>query len=214
MPTRHGRVGSNGGVVGGYLDVVFIPCVLAVPARHVWVMEYDVDYSGSWHDFFSQFARVNADVLTTTLAHESDYPDWNWWAEASAPDWVDRADFVRGFHPLMRLSRRFAHRYAVMMADSSWRGHYEFTIPTAAVASGSSIEDLGGLGRFTPEGRAINYVNEPSNLKLSPGTYVWRPARGKYFHEAPASFAEANQLYHPIKPDIAAWDTKPSVCSS
>jgi hypothetical protein len=153
MPTRFEWLRTNGDVGGGHLDVAFIPCVLALRARHVWVMEYDVDYSGSWRDFFSRSAGVNADVLTPTLGHQSDCPNWNWWSEASAPEWVDRADFLRGFHPLMRLSRRFAHRYAVMMADSTWRGHYEFTIPTAAIASGSSIKDLGGPGRFNLEGR-------------------------------------------------------------
>lgn len=108
---------------------------------------------------------------------------------------------------MMRLSRSFALTYAVMMADTRWQGHYEFTIPTAAATSNATLEDLGGDGAFTPRSRRRrNYVNNPSDGRLLPGTFTWRPARSHYFSEQPEAFPQPNKLYHPIKPDVERWE--------
>jgi hypothetical protein len=120
---------------------------------------------------------------------------------------VQERHFHRAFNPLMRLSRSFALTYAVMMADTRWQGHYEFTIPTAAATSNATLEDLGGDGAFTPRSRRRrNYVNNPSDGRLLPGTFTWRPARSHYFSEQPEAFPQPNKLYHPIKPDVERWE--------
>lgn len=208
MPARHRAQVANGGVLGGYQDVAFIPCILALRAEHVWVMEYDVDYSGRWHDLFVQFRDVTADVLTSALRSPDEYPTWAKWSTSSAPAWVDPALFLRSLNPILRLSRRFAHQYALMMSDPAWGHHLEFTIPTAAAACGARIEDLGDEsgGRYTPAGRALNYRWSPKN---GGGTLVFRPARQQYFHEAPETFAEADRIHHPVKPDVPLWNARP-----
>lgn len=198
---RSRQMERHGGHLQGFLDVAWIPRVLAMEARRVWVMEYDVDYAGCWADFFAQFADNDCDVLTSSLAHQTETPDWVHWNTASAPPWVQERHFHRCFHPLMRLSRRFALTYGLMVADASWEGHSEFTLATAAAVSNATVEDFGGDGPFTPQGRrGRNYVNDPSDRDLTPGTFIWRPARSHYFHELPEAFPQPNKLYHPIKP--------------
>jgi hypothetical protein len=199
---RHQQMQQHGGVIGGYLDVMIIPCVLGLRARHTWVMEYDVDYAGSWDNLFEQFVDSDADLITSSLMTRAQSPQWWHWRNATAPAWVDEGKYLRGFHPLMRLSRRFAQRYAVMTADLDWRGHCEFTIPTAARASGSRIEDLGDFGQFARPHRARNYQINPSDGPHTSATYVWRPARRRYFHEAPEAYPHPNLLYHPVKPGV------------
>jgi hypothetical protein len=205
MPARYrAMAASQRRLHEGYLDVLMVPLIVALDTPFVWVMEYDVDYSGSWGEFFGQFANATTDVLATMLTHRVDFAHWSWWPSFAAPEWVDPADHIRGFFPLFRISRDFAHRYAVMMSDPSWTGHYEITIPTAALTAGASLEDLGRpTGLLTPEGRAMNYSGDGYD---GDGTFVFRPVRQQYFHEAPATFEETNRLYHPVKPGVPLWE--------
>jgi hypothetical protein len=206
MAGRYGAMLRNGGVIGGYLDTLFVPLLRALPGEHLWVMEYDVDYSGSWADFFGQFTDNDADLLTTSLAHRSESPRWDHWKRATAPSWVSPESFVRALHPLMRVSRDLVTGYPVAMADPGWRGHYEFTLTTTAVVGGARVEDLGGDGTFTPPDRVNrNYVGKTSDRKTPGHTFGFRPVRRRYFHESPQNFDKPGQLYHPIKPGVAAW---------
>ena len=206
MPGRYGAMLAHGGVQDGYLDTLIIPCVLGLEARQVWCLEYDVDYSGRWSDFFAELAEDDADLLTSTVTTRAETPDWSKWPRASAPGWVDRAQHVRGFHPVLRLSRAFAEEYALMMADEDWQGHYEFTLPTAALASGARLADLGGHGSFTPpQRRGRIYTNNPDDYRLHPGSFVWRPSRPHYFHEEPSGSEQPGLLHHPVKADVSAW---------
>lgn len=195
LPLRYAATERNGGVQGGFLDVALIPCVLAQPTSHVWIVEYDVDYSGDWATFFRAFEAESADVLTSTITSFEQTPGWTWWTSAAAPSWVPPESRLRAFHPVLRLSRMFARTYASMMADSRWAGHYEFTIPTAAKAAGMRIVDIG----------PGHYDNTPEHPYLSPGTFVWRPSRAHYFHEHPDDFEQPDRLHHPVKPNVVDW---------
>ncbi|WP_091077358.1 hypothetical protein [Microlunatus sagamiharensis] len=208
MPGRYASMLAHGGVQDGFLDTAIVPLVLGLRAQHVWCMEYDVDYSGNWTEVFGELASDDADLLTSTVATRAETPDWSKWPRASAPPWVDEGSFLRAFHPLMRLSRSFAQSYALMMSDRDWQGHYESTLPTAALASGARIADIGGHGSWTPdERRGRFYLNTPSDYRLSPGTLVWRPHRSHYFHERPDDFGQQRLLHHPVKADVEAWST-------
>jgi hypothetical protein len=195
----------NGGVIGGYLDTLFMPLLRALPADHLWVMEYDVDYSGRWDELFGQFTDNDADLLTTTLMYRSEHPQWFNWQFAEAPPWVGEEQMVRALHPLMRLSRELVNTYPVAMADARWKGHYEFTLTTSALVSGARIEDIGGEGSFTPDERfSRNYIGRSATSETG-HTFGFRPVRRRYFHEAPHAFARKGMLYHPVKPGVPAW---------
>lgn len=207
MPLRHAAMRRNGMVSGGFMDTAIWPCLVALDAEFTWVFEYDVDYSGCWSRFFAPFAGNRADLLTTTLLPRPLSPEWYWWRSASAPSGIPESGMYRAFLPAMRVSRAMTVAYARRMGMPGWAGHYEFTIPTAAMAEGLGVEDIGGGGPLCPPDRVgRHYTNTPNDAQLIPGTFVWRPARPHYFHEAPAAFAEPDKLYHPVKPDVSGWE--------
>jgi hypothetical protein len=206
MAGRYEAMLRNGGVVGGYLDTLFIPLLRALPGEHLWVMEYDVDYSGRWSELFGQFVDNDADLLTTTVSHRAESPRWDHWKVASAPPWVTSDSMVRALLPVMRVSRDLVNSYSVAMADHRWHGHYEFTLTTSALVSGARIEDLGGDGSFTPSDRLNrNYVGRTRENKTPGHTFGFRPVRRRYFHESPHTFDKPDKLYHPVKPGVATW---------
>jgi hypothetical protein len=92
------------------------------------------------------------------------------------------------------------------VADPRWQGHYEFTLPTAALEGGLRLEDLGGEGSFVPPGRERSvYVGKSAQGRPPDLTFGFRPVRHDYFHEKPDSFPRAGLLYHPVKPGVPAW---------
>lgn len=206
MPPRYKEFVRHGGLMGGYLDVAVLPLAAASDRDFVWVMEYDVDYSGDWSELFLQFDNNRADLLTTTLVPREQSSDWYYWPTAKPPPEVESHHLYRAFHPLMRLSRRFARWYLEQLCHRPWSGHYEYLLPTAALWGGFRVEDIGGDGPLCPENRkGRNYQNTPNHENLTPGTFVFRPARERYFHESPEEFASSATLYHPVKPGTALW---------
>lgn len=185
----------------GMMDLVIVPRVVAAPRRFVWAVEYDVDFSGRWSDFFARFARNDADLLTTTLEPRGARPDWAHWSSSHAPQGIAEARWWRAFHPICRLSRRFARAYAAAMRKPGWGGHYEFTLPTVAHHFGFRAEDIRATRpRWNPFAPPY-YDNTPGDPGLVPGTFVWRPTRPAYFHERPDQFPARGRLWHPVKPE-------------
>ncbi|GBQ71064.1 hypothetical protein AA103196_2665 [Ameyamaea chiangmaiensis NBRC 103196] len=205
MPARYAQMLANGGIMNGLGDTMFMPCALAAARRFVWVMEYDVDYAGHWAEFFAPFATDTTDLLTTTVTSPDSEPGWHHWTTARTPASVARTQWRRGFHPIMRASRRLIERYCAAASDPAWGGHHEFVLPTVTVASGLSLRDLRD-GATSGRSHVPTYRNTPGDTLLRPGTFIWRPARTAYFHEAPDTFEERARLYHPIKTDHDGWD--------
>jgi hypothetical protein len=200
---RYRAMVRNGGVYGGYLDVLFVPVLRALPSDHVWLIEYDVDYSGSWDELFGEFGDNDADLLTTALMYKSEDPDWPHWRTAHTPEWVPEDHLVRSLNPVMRVSQRLLNTYAVTLTDEEWGGTYEYTLSTVAVLSGARVEDLGNQGSFTPLGRAGRIYSGRSPSGTSEDlTFRFRPVRPRYFHESPDAFEQPHMLYHPVKPGV------------
>ncbi|MFZ4551363.1 MAG: hypothetical protein ACOYNB_06030 [Aquabacterium sp.] len=202
MGLRHSEMMRNGSVQGGYLDTVFMPCALALGAPYVWVLEYDVDFSGHWADFFRQFEGDVSDLLMTTMVRHDQDPEWYWWQHAKAPDALPKARWLRGFLPIMRLSRALVGDYVRAVRDGQWGGHYEFTVPTIASTLGRSLRDV----RDRADCQKVNYTNTPLDWQLQPGSFVWRPSRANYFHECPREFQTRDVLFHPVKPGVENWE--------
>jgi hypothetical protein len=203
---------EHGGVQGGYLDTLLVPVLRglaeAVAADRLWVCEYDVDFAGRWDDLFRRFADIDADLLTTTLMYRHEQPKWPWWRMAQAPDAVSPERWARSLNPLMRVSPRLLEAYVAAMSEQ-WQGHYEFTLVTAALAAGLTVEDLGGEGSFVPPGRERSvYVGKSPAGRPGDLTFGFRPVREHYFHERPEDFEQPGLLYHPVKPGVAAWTRK------
>ena len=163
-----------------------------------WTIEYDVRFTGTWDTFFSSFETNDADLLGTTLTRYEQIPDWFHWPSLDLRGKpIDKDQYLRGFFPIYRLSRR-----ALEQLDRDYRdgvnGHFECLVPTLLNHAGLTVEDIGGDGEFVLSGnRNRFYRNTPACSSLAPGTFVFRPAMVR-----PGN--EPNTLWHPVK-SIPPW---------
>ncbi len=190
-PTETNREASLFGNIGH----LFLHFADAEPRfSRYWFVEYDVACSGQWSEFFGAFADSNADLLGTTLTSYGRSPDWRWWQTFDPEPDLDKSEWLRGFFPLVGLSRA-----AVKQLDegyrAGWSGHQEVLLPTILNHAGLEIEDIGGDGPYVaPENVNRFYTNTPERASLSPGTLTFRPAR-------PGPGLARGKLWHPVKPD-------------
>jgi hypothetical protein len=161
---------------------------------HVWVVEYDVRFSGRWGAFFGAFDDSDADLLGTTLMRYAEFPEWDHWHWLDLP-WLDLAEDeqLRSFLPVYRISNEaldclhdaYAREHA---------GHHEALIPTILNKQGLRIEDIGGEGEFVRPGNENRfYTNTRLSNPLSPGTFVFRPLLTEVGDQP-------GKLWHPVKP--------------
>lgn len=182
-------------LVPGNGDLFFLDACRQI--RHIdyhrlWMIEDDVEWSGHWGDFLTRYDTFEGDLLGTNLRSYDQSTDWYWWRTFAPPDRIPREKWLVAFYPTRRLSRAFVD---VLLQDdlASWKGHFECAWPTAAAAAGFKVRDLAEV-----DGPPV-YSN--TNIGwMTPGTYVYRPARTHgLFHEDPAMYESPNMLYHPVK---------------
>jgi hypothetical protein len=167
--------------------------------EHYWLVEYDVQFSGSWRHLFSTFDDSDADLLGTSLIRHAEFPGWNRWRSLVVPSTTaNDDDRLRGFFPLYRISNEalscLHERYQQYCA-----GHMEALVPTLLYRAGLRLEDIGGDGSFVKPANVNRfYTNRRLTNELSPGTFVYRPVRR-------VVGPEPNKLWHPVKvqPHIA-----------
>ncbi|HLO76690.1 MAG TPA: hypothetical protein VK196_09580, partial [Magnetospirillum sp.] len=168
----------------------------------VWVVEYDVAFTGRWGDLFDHFNASDAALLATSLHRWSVNPTWPNWPSVRTPDGppADLSVFIRAFMPFYRLSR--AGFEALDAAyRSGWEGFYEGIVPRILLNAGLKIEDIGGTGEFVaPENRGRYYHSNPSDNTLSPGTFVFRPI-------VASPGVTPDTLWHPVKPAASTHRT-------
>jgi hypothetical protein len=204
-PKRYAEMVRRGGtIVPGFSDLAIMPALLSkrlAQYDYIWVIEYDVDFAGSWQDFFAEFVSSDADLMGTTLYPRTQCPEWYHWPWFETPADVSPNFHVRSFGPIVRFSRRMMSCYIDAMRDGRWRGHNEAIFPTLALCNGLAIQDFGGYGPYTPmQSRGKGYLNTPTDKHLSPGTFIFRPVEHRaYFLEAPEQFPMRGYLYHPVK---------------
>lgn len=206
LPLRHAeRMLKGGNLIPGFADLAYMPLLLSVSMQrydHLWLVEYDVDYSGNWRTFFQTFSSYSADYLSTTIYPRQQDPEWMHWRWFRVAKEVSPEHHTRSFAPIVRFSRRMLAAYEEAMQQGTWGGHSEAIYPTLARFRGLLIRDLGGHGPFTsPPFIGRNYSNTPGDEALAPGTFVARPALcSSYYEQAPDLFPQRDFLYHPVKP--------------
>jgi hypothetical protein len=204
LPVRFGDMQIRGkGLLPGFMDLIHMAVMLDPELDrygYIWIIEYDVDFSGTWRCFFSQAMTSSADFLATTIFPRSQTTDFIHWSWFKVPGFLPEKRHLRSFHPIFRFSRRMIHFYKATVEDGTWGGHTESLYPTIAAYRGLQIEDLGGRGPFFPKHASSSYyVNTPRG-DLAPGTFVYRPVEhDSYFHEDPSTFRHPDYLYHPVK---------------
>jgi hypothetical protein len=165
--------------------------------RYYWLVEYDVRFTGSWQTLFGAFESNDADLLGTSLVRYAECPNWSHWRSLVVPpDDVQHDDRIRGFFPVYRLSND-----ALACLHEAYQrgcgGHMETLVPTVLNRAGLRLEDIGGDGAFvSPHNVNRFYSNQRTSNELSPGTFVYRPARTE-----PGD--QPDTLWHPVKPKEA-----------
>ncbi len=181
---------------GGHTDLILMHWWRAqnqAEISRVWVVEYDVRFSGNWRSFIDAFEEDDADLLAPGLITRAADPSWYNWPSLSAPVPVEDEHRIRGFLPIFRASARLMARMDEAYREG-WGGHCEATWPTIAAASGFAVVDPGGDGDFTPERyRGRFYRNVPAQVHLAPGTLIFKPALYRMG-------TQRDMLWHPVKP--------------
>jgi hypothetical protein len=183
---------------GGHTDLPLLHFARAHPEfERYWVVEYDTRFGGPWSRLFATFEDNPADFLSTSLRTASTNPEWPYWPTlqppADDPTDLPPDERICCFMPVFRASRA-AVRTMDAAYRAGWGGHCETTWPTILRRQGLRVEDLGGTGAFVPAAnRGRFYTSTPTAWDLSPGTFVFKPARSGFF-------LRRGMLYHPIKP--------------
>lgn len=126
---------------------------LSSDVDHLWMVDDQVYYDGSWDAFRSELDNCDADLLATGVRVHSEEPDWNWWTSLVAPGMEE--PLSHGVAALLSLSRfsRVGAEAVLCGVEEGWTGHLEALVPTLVNRAGLKIEDIGGTGGFTPADR-------------------------------------------------------------
>ncbi len=171
--------------------------------KHIWLIEYDVRYSGDWNVFFDNFENTDADLLCCHLKSHEHEPGWYLWETYKAPpDQQSDQTMFRAFLVIARYSRA-AIESVVEFHHRGGRGHQEVSIPMAIYRAGLSIQDFNWQPPESKQDteRLSTVYSTHSDLDGRIeffGTVCWRPA----FSKVPTEYGK---LFHPVK-TIAAGE--------
>ena len=126
---------------------------LAGGNMRLWIIDERVFCDGGWSTFRNSFTACEADLLATELRTHAEEPTWHHWSTLVNPNVKDRLETaVAALLPLMRVSRTAAEA-VISGIEAGWAGHPEALIPSLVNRAGLRIEDVGGMGSFTPPDR-------------------------------------------------------------
>ena len=145
---------------------------LASDLCDIWLVDPHVHLDQDWNEFQSKFAGCQADLLATEVRTRSEDPQWHRWSSLINIKGHARCGVeVAALLPLSRLSRRAVEAIFRGM-EEGWTGHPEVLIPTLVSDAGLKIEDVGGDGSFTPEGREGRWYDRRTWHWCGPVEYV------------------------------------------
>ncbi len=160
--------------------------------ERLWLVEYDVRFTGKWKVLFDHFESDDADLITCHLRNHDQEPGWHWWESLKPPAEAGEVQPLRAFLVVARYSAA-AMSALIEMQTHGWVGHQEVIIPTALRHAGLKVRDINDA---SPAHRArrfyISYSDQNGALEEF-GTLRYRPAR-------PHAGLRSNMLYHPVKP--------------
>lgn len=201
LPARAAYARHHGDWTGS-ADRFSMPAMLG-PLRAfdwIWFLEYDVDYSGDWGDFFRQVETMRGDYVATHIRSRDEDPLWPHWQSFAAPPAVEASSHRASFHPIARFSRRMIEAHVRAVEREGWTGHTEAIYPSLAAHLGFAVIDLGGAGRFVPAGWTERFYDAPEKRDMLSESFGYRPpVATSYFHEDPSQFPARGRLLHPIK---------------
>ncbi len=170
-----------------------------------WIIEYDVAFTGDWTALFDAVADDPADLVAAQIRTREQESAWPWWHTLDfAGDGGAPTRIARAFFPIVRISRRGLEELRRRVAQG-WSGHFEALVPTALLAGGATLSELGGDGPWTPAPRRHRFYSAYSTGagEMLFGTHRFVPP-----HFLPGF--RRNAIYHPVKdrriPTAKDWD--------
>jgi hypothetical protein len=162
--------------------------------QHLWLVEYDVRFTGKWKVLFDHFASDDADLVTCHIRARDQEPGWYWWPSLRDPDRQECPNIPhwRAFLVVARYSAA-ALAKLIEFHRAGWTGHQEVIIPTLLRFSGHKVRDINDA---SPAHRARRFYisrSEQNGALEEFGTIRYRPA-------SPHAGLRSNTLYHPVKP--------------
>jgi hypothetical protein len=183
----------RGRINSGFTDLIKVPAMAHADLAsfaYVWLMEYDVDYTGNWLSLFTMLGASDSDLIATYVLRPDQTPDWLHWQTLGLPQDCPPSSRLSAYLPLARISRPLCDAYLEEMRRPGWGGHIEALLPTVARHRGLSVIEVNDLATTSPLG-----------LPVDRETYDYWPLRSQfYFGELPGAFKTPNRLYHPVKP--------------
>lgn len=110
---------------------------------YMWIVEYDVCYSGNWADFFARMNRQPHDLICERLTSRYKDSGWMWWPISNLTErywhWKDQ---FKSLVSIARLSRRMMDRLLDVYKSIRGKPHayYECLWPTIAVNEMSCLD--------------------------------------------------------------------------
>jgi hypothetical protein len=135
-------------------------------ASRLWIIDEEVLFDSTREDVLESLSLCDADFLATAIRDRSEDPSWHWWSTLAAPVGLGADDCVAAMLPLARFSRAAAQAVHEGLC-AGWGGHPEAVVPTLVNWAGLAIEDIGGIGSFTPPERVARWYD--------PRTWNWQP---------------------------------------
>jgi hypothetical protein len=139
---------------------------LLTESKHLWIVDEKVFFEAERGDILAKFSRCSADLLATEVRRREEEPDWHWWRSLVAPEETETDSGVAAMLPFARFSQAAAQAVHEGLR-AGWTGHPEAVVPTLVNRAGLTIEDIGGIGSFTPPERIARWYN--------PRTWSWQP---------------------------------------
>lgn len=173
---------------------------LGSDSTHLWIVDEKVFFEGDRNALLERFSGCDADLLATVVRSKDEEPNWHWWGSLAVPEGVEVDTGVAAMLPFARFSRAAADAVQDGLR-AGWTGHPEAVVPTLIHHAGLAIEDIGGLGSFTPPERIARWYD--------PRTWNWKPpvehVRGKLHFPVPfldRSHPSRPLVERPLKSDL------------
>lgn len=159
---------------------------------YFWQIEGDVEYRGSWGDFFAPYRDSEAALLAAHFHRWQDWPGWFWWPSFTGPPNVHprTEEMFKTFMAVVRFSRA-ALACVEQFHREGWMGHFEVIIPTALLRSGHQLEDLN-----VRKTCYIGWFQDPVALLALQSTVRCRPFISM---QEFTQRGEGALLFHPVK---------------
>lgn len=163
---------------------------------YYWVIEYDVEFTGSWNIFFNYFETIDADFVSSHIEHFSnDNANWCWWNRTNLSTFgYSNSQMVKSFNPVYRISAR-ALDYMDSVLKKGVQGHFEVIMPTI-IANNKELKvlDLGGCGEYSDPSHPNHFYIK--GVGVNNGSMRWRPL---FLQSCINSLKNTNLLFHPVK---------------